>query len=651
MTLKEMEDTGYFDYGIPGYKAFENAKDLAGDGSLSEEQAANMVLDALINALNNDDTKDLQKDIKKFSALNDAIQKREKVYKTQAMASAAEGVKTPIPSVSDIEKALKDIGIKEGTIFEYNDNNHPNWLDIDTSTLKKAIEDNYGKGMFGSVLDVLREGQSQRDRSIQMEGYDPVKYKQESSMLSNIGTDIPGYLSSTLMGIVAPRSKEGIIDKGEASDKDIGLDAAAGLLSVLPLGAVASRIPVVAKNLATRPGLFKFIKSGLDATTAPLGEEILDANIYDDEDNAKRSDFRFSDALIGSGVNIGAPKLVKSGIERVTGAAAGLGQSQGEKVARSLSDLIDDPVSKNLELLARSRSAVRKGGTPKGTAASIYNPERYVSDPEYQKSLDALLLQEMKGRGFFKNATNPKARKKLQKSYNTRYPLDKDPTRKEVYGKIQDTKLNNVSQAERFGAGIQDRPLEQLAAIKDHSKLAEGKNLDHIDLKIMQEYGLTPEGKIGRKQDKWVSDLKDAEKSAKVSAFKDRWGFDPTLRAIEPGSSALSLSQEANPWEYYKNLAGGGYLKPSEFSIALENLITSDPDLTRLVRYGSGAGTTAKDLARLGIVSGITNKLGKQFEFSFLPGMDEVVKYNQEQLEKKLEKQRLEKIEEENKKK
>lgn len=654
MTLKEMEETGYFGEEITGNSAFNDAKLAVDKGDLSEEQAVNNVLDTLIEALKNDSTGELKDDIKDFGALNKAIQAREGSFKSQPMAVGAEGSLTRIPDIKDIEKA---IGLKEGTIFEYNDKYHPNWLDMNTKYLKKSIEDNFGEGMFSPVLNALREGQAQRDRSIQMEGYDPVKYKQESSMLSNIGTDIPGYLSSSLMGILAPRSKEGIITKGEASDKDIGLDVAANALSVVPLGAVAARIRPIARALSSRPGLFKFVKSGLDATSAPLGEEILDANIYNDEDNAARSGFNLSDVAIGAGVNIGAPKLVKSGIERVTGAAAGLGQSQGGKVARGLSELIDDPVAQNLDILARSRRNVSKGGTPKGTASGLFNPERYVSDQEYQKSLDALLLNEMKDKGYFKNATDPKTVKNLQKVYNTKYPLDKG-SRAESLKKIEGSKINDVSQTERFISGVQDRPLEQLAAYKDLSKLKSKlkkdpnlKELGDVDLKLMEDYGLTPEGKIGKRQPTWDADLSDEARLEKVRAFENRWGFDPTLRAIDPESSALALSKKANDYtddEYYNLLKGGGYLKPSDFSVALENALTSDPDLARIVRYGSGAGNTAKDLVRLGIVSGLTNKIGKQFDFSFIPGMDEVIKYNQEQLDKKLKEQHDKKIEKHN---
>jgi hypothetical protein len=540
---------------------------------------------------------------------------------------------------------------------------------MDPKAFKKYIEGKFGGGMFGPVLNALREGQAQRDRSIQMEGYDPVKYKQDASMLSNIGTDARGYLSSSLMGLFAPRSKEGIIAKGKASDKDKGLDAAAAVLSVVPLGAAAARFRPIARALSSRPGLFKFVKSGLDATTAPLGEEILDANIYTDEDNAARSGFNLSDVAIGSGVNIGAPKLVKSGIERVTGAVAGLGPSQGEKVARSLSELIDDPVAQNLDILARSRRNVSKGGTPKGTASGLFNPERYVSDAEYQKSLDALLLNEMKDNDYFKNATNPKAVKKLQEVYNAKYPLD-EASRAESFKKIKGSTIDDVSQTERFEAGIQDRPLEQLAAYKDLSKLKKKdlanlkkngnlKDLD-VDLKLMEEYGLTPEGKIGKRQPTWDADLSDEARKAKVRAFEDRWGFDPTLRAVDSESSALALSKTANTPddylskkadytdEYNKRLSSGDYLKPSDFSVALENVLTSDPDLARIVRYGSGAGNTVKDIVRLGIVSGLTNTLGRQFDFSFIPGMDEVIKYNQEQLDKKLKAQHKKEIKEQN---
>jgi hypothetical protein len=55
-----------------------------------------------------------------------------------------------------------------------------------------------------------------------------------------------------------------------------------------------------------------------------------------------------------------------------------------------------------------------------------------------------------------------------------------------------------------------------------------------------------------------------------------------------------------------------------------------------------------KDIVRLGIVSGLTNTLGRQFDFSFIPGMDEVIKYNQEQLDKKLKAQHKKEIKEQN---
>lgn len=140
-------------------------------------------------------------------------------------------------------------------------------------------------------------------------------------------------------------------------------------------------------------------------------------------------------------------------------------------------------------------------------------------------------------------------------------------------------------------------------------------------------YALTPDKKIGKvdrsTEAKSAEEIAEGMKKTGKDINERRTNIsqvdDELLKAIENGEGPIT------------DLPSSG---PSEFDITLENLLESDPDLARLARKGTEY--SKDDIGRLGLVSGLTNKLGGIVKQSDLvPGIREVGEYEEEKKQKK----------------
>ena len=216
------------------------------------------------------------------------INRKGKVYDLQSFATAA--------GFSDRKIGDKTLTAADQLYAALNDPNTP-------SNLKKnwgvAINDVYGEG--GTEFLKRRMEVEKRNRE-----YAAQKAFDDRSTVNKI-----------LDAIISPRETEARAEGRAPSDKDKRLDRIENVLMVVPFGTGAKVVP----NLVRAPRIASKIIQGAGAAAGiagvPHAMEGLDALAYSPEENLDRSQYRESDAVLGTLTNVAAPVVAQRTMGRL----------------------------------------------------------------------------------------------------------------------------------------------------------------------------------------------------------------------------------------------------------------------------------------------------------------------------------------------
>lgn len=216
------------------------------------------------------------------------INRKGKVYDLQSFATAA--------GFSDKKIGNKTLTAADQLYYALNDPNTP-------SNLKKnwgvAINDVYGEGGTEFLKRRMEVEKRNREYAVQ-KAFD----------------DRPT-ITKVLDAIISPRETEARAEGRAPSDKDKRLDRIENVLMAVPFGTGAK----VVSNLVRAPRIASKILSGAGAAAGiagvPHAMEGLDAMFYSPEENLDRSQYRESDAILGSVTNLAAPVVMQRTMGRL----------------------------------------------------------------------------------------------------------------------------------------------------------------------------------------------------------------------------------------------------------------------------------------------------------------------------------------------
>lgn len=216
------------------------------------------------------------------------INRKGKVYDLQSFATAA--------GFSDRKIGDKTLTAADQLYAALNDPNTP-------SNIKKnwgvAINDVYGEG--GTEFLKRRMEVEKRNRE-----YAAQKAFDDRSTVNKI-----------LDAIISPRETEARAEGRAPSDKDKALDRTENVLMAMPFGVGAK----VVSNLVRAPRIASKIIRGAGAAAGiagvPHAMEGLDALAYSPEENLDRSQYRESDAVLGTLTNVAAPVVAQRTMGRL----------------------------------------------------------------------------------------------------------------------------------------------------------------------------------------------------------------------------------------------------------------------------------------------------------------------------------------------
>jgi len=172
----------------------------------------------------------------------------------------------------DLEKMFNNDGILD------------EWMSLPSSVIKNVAESN---GIPYKTL--LKE----------LEKQSTIKGREDAMLGTN-----------TLQKVFTPRTYEARMRGEDDSAKDIGLDVLENLAYMIPYGRIAGMIPKVGAFLKGLGGFGRGLTYTTENAINPALFETVDAVAYDDENN-DRSKFSTGDIVQGTGVNMGAPILMK----------------------------------------------------------------------------------------------------------------------------------------------------------------------------------------------------------------------------------------------------------------------------------------------------------------------------------------------------
>lgn len=216
------------------------------------------------------------------------INRKGKVYDLQSFATAA--------GFSDRKIGDKTLTAADQLYAALNDPNTP-------SNLKKnwgvAINDVYGEG--GTEFLKRRMEVEKRNR----------EYAAQKAF------DDRPTVTKILDAIISPRETEARAEGRAPSDKDKALDRTENALMAMPFGVGAK----VVSNLVRAPRIASKIIKGAGAAAGiagvPHAMEGLDALAYSPEENLDRSQYRESDAMLGTLTNVAAPVVAQRTMGRL----------------------------------------------------------------------------------------------------------------------------------------------------------------------------------------------------------------------------------------------------------------------------------------------------------------------------------------------
>ena len=268
------------------------------------------------------------------------INRKGKVYDLQSFATAA--------GFSDRKIGNKTLTAADQLYYALNDPNTP-------SNLKKnwgvAINDVYGDG--GTEFLKRRMEVEKRNR----------EYAAQKAF------DDRPTITKILDAIISPRETEARAEGRAPSDKDKALDRTENALMAIPFGTGAK----VLSNLVRAPRIASKILSGAGAAAATVGVphamEGLDAMFYSPEENLDRSQYRESDAILGSVTNLAAPVVMQRTMGRLgrfipgNKGATGMSEIQMAQLDQAVADgLWKKPSKHTLDAVNEFNANQKKGG-------------------------------------------------------------------------------------------------------------------------------------------------------------------------------------------------------------------------------------------------------------------------------------------------
>ena len=268
------------------------------------------------------------------------INRKGKVYDLQSFATAA--------GFSDRKIGDKTITAADQLYVAYNDPNTP-------SNIKKnwgvAINDVYGEG--GTEFLKRRMEVEKRNRE-----YAAQKAFDDRSTVNKI-----------LDAIIRPRETEARAEGRAPSDKDKALDWTENVLMAVPFGTGAK----IVTNRARLPRIASKVIGGAGAAAGlagvPHAMEGLDALVYSPEENLDRSQYRESDAMLGTLTNVAAPVVMQRTLGRlgkfIPGSKGNTGMSEIQRA--QLDQAIADgqwkkPSKQVLDVVTERNATQGKGG-------------------------------------------------------------------------------------------------------------------------------------------------------------------------------------------------------------------------------------------------------------------------------------------------
>lgn len=268
------------------------------------------------------------------------INRKGKVYDLQSFATAA--------GFSDRKIGNKTLTAADQLYAALNDPNTP-------SNLKKnwgvAINDVYGDG--GTEFLKRRMEVEKRNRE-----YAAQKAFDDRPMVNKI-----------LDAIISPRETEARAEGRAPSDKDEWLDRTENALMAMPFGTVAKGV----SNLVRLPRIASKILQGAGAVAANVGVphamEGLDAYFYSPEENLDRSQYRETDAMLGTLTNVAAPVVAQRTMGRLgkfipsSKGNAGMSEIQRAQLDQAVADgRWTKPSKQVLDIVTEFNSNQAKGG-------------------------------------------------------------------------------------------------------------------------------------------------------------------------------------------------------------------------------------------------------------------------------------------------
>lgn len=295
------------------------------------------------------------------------------------------------------EMLAKVFGVKPEKLYDY-DNGELGWQDMPADQFKRMIERSFGKGTFAPIMSEMYKRQQARNHRAIIEGYDPYKY--DSSSKLNLGAINPiDWLGSAAMGVFTPRRKEAYARGEDPSWKDLALDVGENALQFIPMGAALKGTKALGKTPVGK-AIASYAKEIGENAIVPTVMELADAAAYDEGD---RSEFSLGDVATGTGINFATPKVIKGIAQGIGGKISGFGKSKASDIMNKIREVADDPVIANEDLVKEAKETIKKGWAPKGSGARALRPGSYPTKAEYEKALDAAVIEDMQKEGFFEN--------------------------------------------------------------------------------------------------------------------------------------------------------------------------------------------------------------------------------------------------------
>ena len=215
-------------------------------------------------------------------------------------------------------------------------------------------------------------------------------------------------VNKILDAIISPRETEARAEGRAPSNTDKALDRTENALMAIPFGTGAK----VISNLVRAPRIASKILSGAGAAAGiagvPHAMEGLDAMFYSPEENLDRSQYRESDAILGSVTNLAAPVVMQRTMGRLgrfipgNKGATGMSEIQSAQLDQAVADgLWKKPSKHTLDAVNEFNANQKKGGLVDKIMPDMH--EKVIKEAETGLPL-ATELEMSRSKGLFNYA-------------------------------------------------------------------------------------------------------------------------------------------------------------------------------------------------------------------------------------------------------